>query len=154
MAVYFPRLSQIRNGWFSGGVMAIAATVGLSLLPISASADIVIRRSSSSVESENYFVDDFDRNQGSLYDSRSEQRGYRTGSDRGDRRRYPNSINNSVLVNPVLVNPSIHDSLLINPVLIRPSQSEDYRRIDTVPRRSSGYRSGCLILSAQRAACQ
>lgn len=151
----------LHSSWKVCGVaMAIAmGAVSSSLLPMAANADIVIRYGSSTEPTVPFVDDNSDR--WSVYDGRSNDiRGYGTGRDRDYRHGgYSTSVDDSVLINPVLVNPRIDDSLLINPVIVSPSRFYRYSHSDRYPLdrssdRPAGYRSGCLTLSARRAACQ
>lgn len=63
-------------------------------------------------------------------------------------------IEDSLLVNPVLIDSDVEDSTLVNPVLIN-SDVEDSEIWITRPRSTTGrYRSNCTVMADLRAACQ
>ncbi|MDX2215417.1 MAG: hypothetical protein SFY66_19295 [Oculatellaceae cyanobacterium bins.114] len=79
--------------------------------------------------------------------SRDSERDYR---DRWSRDRYDNEIEDSILINPVVIDSSIEDSVLIDPVIVNTS-GYDY---DNVRVYSTGStRPTCQVLSNFRAAC-
>lgn len=80
-------------------------------------------------------------------------------SDRGGASRY--EIEDSTLVNPVLVEPQIQDSTLINPVIVQPRQTYPSRSYPsrsypsrTVRQSPASRNPSCMDFASLRVACQ
>ena len=119
---------------------AIIAIVGITGLAVSAmpaeAGSIVIRGSGPTIRED----DDYDWDDD--YDGR-----FRDRIIRGD-------VEDSILLNPVLIDSEIEDSTLINPVIVDSPRYGNRRVIIHSGTRRSVHRSGCFLFADIRAACQ
>jgi hypothetical protein len=118
-------------------IVAIVGTTGLAVRATPAKADsIVIRGNGPTIRVD----DDYDWD--NYYDRR-----FRDRIIRGD-------VEDSILLNPVLIDSEIEDSTLINPVIIDSPRYGNRRVIINSGTRRSVHRSGCFLFADIRAACQ
>jgi hypothetical protein len=89
-----------------------------------------------------YYIDGIPYYNGVPYYSVPSYPSYDYGRDRDV------EIDDSVLINPVLVDSEIEDSTLINPVFINPSRYDGHNS------NNGNLRPSCTVLSSMRAACQ
>ncbi|MBD2460039.1 hypothetical protein H6G89_03180 [Oscillatoria sp. FACHB-1407] len=133
----------------SGVVVSAIALV--NALPVRADG-VVVRGGSVTVQVGEYnpprsvYSRDYDRDYRDRY---YRDRYYR---DRYDDR-YDTEIEDSLLINPVIIDSEIEDSVLIDPVIINSGYGYDYDDRDVRIYSTGGTRPTCQVLSNFRAAC-